>query len=109
MKIMASIAACAAVALINCDSAHALNDLETQCQPQFALLYFAAPANLEEPASIAREAVLAWERQVSRKYGSAFARFIHARDRQSGLQPCHPHLENGPQHCAFASGRPCLR
>jgi hypothetical protein len=109
MKIMASIAAYGAVVLINCDSAFALNDVDTQCQPQFALLYFAAPATLEEPASMTREAVLAWERQVSRKYGSAFSRFVHARDRRSGLQPCHPNLGDGPQHCAFASGRPCLR
>src|SRR5262245_12714873 len=98
MKIMASIATYAALVLINSVSAYALNDVDTQCQPRFALLYFVAPATLEERSSMTREAVLAWERQVSSKYGSAFARFVHARDRQFGLQPCHPHLGSGPQH-----------
>jgi hypothetical protein len=82
--------------------------LGPNCQPTFALLYFGEQSQ-KENAHLERQAVAAWEQQVSRKYGASYARFIHAKKRQSGVQQCYPDLEGNPHQCAFAFGQPCLQ
>jgi hypothetical protein len=95
--------------LVDSYRAWALNHAEPNCQSRFALLYIAHPRTIRSGERIEQEAVHAWEEQVSRKYGARFAIFIHAKERQAGVQQCYPNLDGGPRQCAYASGQPCLR
>ena len=92
--------------LVDSYRAWALNYVEPNCRPHFALLYFGQPNLHVSAQQMEQRAVLAWEDQVSRKYGAQYASFVYAKKRQSGVQQCYPDLE-GPRQCAYAFGQPC--
>jgi hypothetical protein len=86
--------------------AWALGYGEDLCRPSFAIVHVGG----EKASTPAEEqAVLAWEHQISARYGVTFASFAHAKRARSGASPCYPELDNDARMCGFAVGQPCRR
>jgi hypothetical protein len=81
--------------------AWALSNGEHRCQPSFAILHIGSQ-QASTPAE--EQAVLAWEHQISARYGKTFASFARAKDASSGASPCYPELDNAARMCGFAVG-----
>jgi hypothetical protein len=86
--------------------AWALSGSENLCRPSFAIVQV---GHQKAPAPAEEQAVLAWEHQISTRYGATFASFAHAKEARSGASPCYPELDNDARMCGFAVGQPCRR
>ena|SRR5215216_2393757 len=86
--------------------AWALGNGEDLCRPSFAIVHVGGQ---KAPAPAEEQAVLAWEHQISTRYGVTFASFAHAKQASSGASPCYPELDNDARMCGFAVGQPCRR
>src|SRR5215211_6510247 len=86
--------------------AWALSNGEDRCRPSFAILHI---GNQQASTPAEEQAVLAWEHQISTRYGVTFASFARAKDARSGASPCYPELGNDARMCGFAIGQPCRR
>ena len=95
--------------LVDTYQAWALSGQVKDCHPPFAVLYIGNQHYTGAPTRVDKQAVLAWERQVAKKYGPPYANFDHAKGADTGVKPCYPQLDGGPQYCGFASGQPCRR
>jgi hypothetical protein len=79
------------------------------CHPQFTVLYFSNPHDVVAPTRVDEQAVLAWQRQVAKKYGRLYATFGNAQDAHTGTKQCYPQLDSSSNYCGFATGQPCRR
>lgn len=86
--------------------AWALSHGEDLCRPSFAIVHVGGQ---KASAPAEEQAVLAWEHQISTRYGVIFASFAHAKQARSGASPCYPELGNDARMCGFAVGQPCRR
>jgi hypothetical protein len=86
--------------------AWALSNGEDRCRPSFAILHRGSQ-QASTPAE--EQAVIAWEHQISARYGVTFASFARAKNARSGASPCYPQLDNDARMCGFAVGQPCHR
>jgi hypothetical protein len=107
-RLPATLVATGLIAGLGADTyrAWALSNGEDRCRPSFAMLHIGSE-QASTPAS--EQAVLAWEQQVTTRYGVTFASFAHAKDARSGASQCFPELDNVARLCGFAVGQPCRR
>ena len=95
--------------LVDAFQAWALNGTAEDCHPQFTVLYFSNPHFGVSPTRVDEQAIVAWELQVAKKYGQAYAKFAHAQSAHTGIRQCYPELDGSPDLCGFVSGQPCRR
>jgi hypothetical protein len=95
--------------LIDSYQAWALTGSESDCRPPLTVLFFSHRSFSVNPMHADEQAVLAWQRQVTKKYGRLYANFEYAGNANTGIGQCYPQLDDGPSYCGFASGKPCRR
>jgi hypothetical protein len=107
-RLPATLVAAGMIAGLGADTyrAWALSNGADYCRPSFAMLHIGS----QQASTLAAEqAILAWEQQITTRYGATFASFAHAKHARSGASPCYPELDNDARMCGFAVGQPCRR